>query len=1293
VYRGNLEWRIENLEFKSFTFQIRFTRFDILDSSSSFPTESASLPEGVPRRFEAWVSRSEKAMSKTRSVRRTALGAALLLSFLSGLLPAAAQIQVGPAICLDPIPINPPPPTLTPWNYERDSGEYVWGEHEFYEDPGDTVFSLARDLISLGTQQPAAYTDVLLFNVAQFDPPEGIATVGAGTRKLMEASIENKGLSLLVNYSDALIDPAQPVRYGKPTFFQSIDGPHQNVQTNPTVPWSGFSQPFVSATRGAWGCAFQKVLVVQPVDPHPLATPVSNVASLVVQPLNPVCDDLYVTAGIGYGLADLDPDPAQQVMAAQAQTDLLMRRDPTSGRWFDVAQDPCPTGTRIPASASAGNSSGVVFQDLTGDGWADLYVGKQGDDYGGAKNVLLVNDGTGCFRDETATRIPGELSRATNEVAAIDLDQDGDLDIAVANRCASAACGLESEDYVLINNGTGNFTVVPIAPGVRTDSRSVALGDLNKDGWPEIVFGNAGSDGFSQNLSLSSAEDHRMEIYVNNVVLSGGTLDTFTDFMNPILDPGAPTFPTEHIVTAPLTQQVLLVDLFGPATFPPTLGGNVPDGWLDLVIVSQRDLLKHEFYTGASSRVYVMSNKANWTTGFPTLQPYTAFGSTWVKTVAVADFDNNGFKDLFQGRGNRWSGVLPDLHANLGSGSGAAAGQPWNYGDPFITFKSYQTMPATEHGYGFDFADLDGDGVLDALQTSRGYDYLVFNLLGSGEAEHEEYASPTAGTGKTSNKRGRQIPQGMEDGVFADFDKDGDRDALLASQRTPGWPICADTTPDTIVLANAGGGTFGYDSLFTSSTCSTEDARIDFGTRTSFPEPGIADRAVAGDLDNDGDTDAIVHLFDIVPNGLPTPLIVPPLFPNSIDSYSFGWRFLKNVIGDPGAGIHWFKDVAPTQMRTPAGTYDPAWNRGLGMDVLADFDNNGALDLFTTVGFAKTAGEVTNVSQTRDLLFLNGVGTAKGILTESSATKLPTACTDQVQDGVSYISCGSFGIAQGDVDNDGDSDVAIAHYGQQGRTDYPWLLINSLPSGGGMVDQFKTAVNVNTLSPVIHTAPTDPSGNPTPGMDHAMFPAFVDLDGDGDLDLIYQVVNDLPRVLMNNGADSNGDGLITSADTPPPGTFTDATPTILTQYRRTTDSQDLAAVDIDQDGDLDLGNDPFSDRVTFWRNDRPADSGRPVVTEIWPRVGSIRRAKIRLEGIELTGVLKVQFRFAGGAICEQTATTAIGTDGKHLDVVIPQTCPLGLAQVRVLRAKPACGNPTVTVQRWSRQYFGYFVQG
>src|SRR5262245_6575453 len=236
----------------------------------------------------------------------------LLALFLLAATPAAVQAAAAP-ICVIPVLPPPGPPSLTPWFYEADSGEYVWGEHQFYEDPGDTVFSLARDLVALGAQQPAgSYPDVLLFNVAQFDPPEGIDS--PGPRRLMEASIEGKGLQLHVNYTDALIDPGFTDRYGKPTFFQSIDGEHENTQTNPTVPWSGFSVPFVSATRGAFGCAFAKVVAhgAQKLPAPPLGGG-AGLAGLVVVPgeLQTTCSELYVTAGLAYGLAELDPDPAQ----------------------------------------------------------------------------------------------------------------------------------------------------------------------------------------------------------------------------------------------------------------------------------------------------------------------------------------------------------------------------------------------------------------------------------------------------------------------------------------------------------------------------------------------------------------------------------------------------------------------------------------------------------------------------------------------------------------------------------------------------------------------------------------------------------------------------------------------------------------------------------------------------------------------------------------------------------------------------------------------------------------------
>ncbi|HEX7183358.1 MAG TPA: VCBS repeat-containing protein [Thermoanaerobaculia bacterium] len=729
-------------------------------------------------------------------MRRTHLVRLVALCCLLPAGAARAQIQPSP-VCVPVEPVNPAPAKLTPWFYENGDGSLVWGRHQFWEDPANTVFVLARDLITLDNQA-GSWPEALLFNAAQFDPAEGINN--GQPRKLMADSIYRKGLQLYVNYSNRTVDPSLGGgAYFSPTFFLSIDGHYQNPQTTPPVPWAGLSYENVSATRGAFGC-------IEPLDAD---------ADGVVS-----CDDLYVTAGIGYGLSDLDPDPGQQQLAQEAQRDRLMKRDLNDPmkRWVDVSQDmACPGGApRIPAAAAAGNSSGVVFADLTGDGSADLYIGRQGDNYLGAPNVLLVNDGTGCFTDQTAARIPGEPAAATNEIAGADLDQDGDLDLTVANRCRrGAGCGAESEDYVLINNGQGFFTRVVLNPGQATDTRSVAVGDLNHDNWPEIVMGNAGSDGFSNVLSIPPAEDHPMQIFVNNIVL-GGTLNTFLDVMALVLGGNEPAF------TRPLTQQVLLVDLFSPTAY-------APDGWLDLVIVNHRDILKDQSAFTKSSNAYFLVNTANWAGGGPFFAWFAGFEHDWVKAVALARFTGSNWLDALAVGGNRFSGVRAELFKNRGTAAPLGQG-PWDFSGGFIDTKSYESFPGNERGYGFDFADFDADGALDALQTSRGYDYLVQGILSpAGSAIHRDLAPGGFGNGLTSNWRGRLRPKGMEDGVFEDFDADGDLDALLASQRQPSalWPIAShgNATPDTLVLVNNGFGSFGFDTVGSpfrrSTTCAS----------------------------------------------------------------------------------------------------------------------------------------------------------------------------------------------------------------------------------------------------------------------------------------------------------------------------------------------------------------------------------------------------------------------------------------------------------------------------------------
>jgi len=130
----------------------------------------------------------------------------------------------------------------------------------------------------------------------------------------------------------------------------------------------------------------------------------------------------------------------------------------------------------------------VAIGDLNGDGKPDLTVANAGYGYGyypGTVSVLLGN-GDGTFGAKTDYGAGGE----PRSVAIGDLNGDGKPDLAVANNSSGTETPFSTAS-VLLGNGNGTF-------GAKTDyevglgSTSVAIGDLNGDGKPDLAVSNAG---------------------------------------------------------------------------------------------------------------------------------------------------------------------------------------------------------------------------------------------------------------------------------------------------------------------------------------------------------------------------------------------------------------------------------------------------------------------------------------------------------------------------------------------------------------------------------------------------------------------------------------------------------------------------------------------------------------------------------------------------------------------------------------------------------------------------------
>ena len=150
-------------------------------------------------------------------------------------------------------------------------------------------------------------------------------------------------------------------------------------------------------------------------------------------------------------------------------------------------------------------STGVSLADVNGDGWLDIYVCNsgmvQGDD---SQNELFINNGDLTFTEEAKKYGIADHGFSTH-AAFFDYDKDGDLDLYLLNNASRAISSFDPEsnerqkrDPVggdkLYRNDHGHFTDVSAQAGIYGSiigfGLGVTVGDINRDGWPDIYISN-----------------------------------------------------------------------------------------------------------------------------------------------------------------------------------------------------------------------------------------------------------------------------------------------------------------------------------------------------------------------------------------------------------------------------------------------------------------------------------------------------------------------------------------------------------------------------------------------------------------------------------------------------------------------------------------------------------------------------------------------------------------------------------------------------------------------------------
>ena len=198
--------------------------------------------------------------------------------------------------------------------------------------------------------------------------------------------------------------------------------------------------------------------------------------------------------------------------------------------------------------------------------------------------------------------------------------------------------------------------------------------------------------------------------------------------------------------------------------------------------------------------------------------------------VAVADFDNDGFMDLFVANDS----VRQSLYHNKGDGTfedvavGAGAG--------------YDEDGKTYAGMGVDAADFDNDGFMDVVCTTLSYQ--TYPLYHNNGDLSFSYVTKQSGLGQIS-----LLYSGWGT-HFIDVDNDGLRDIFVAQSHV--LDTIESSTgyikyKQTLLLARNLGKTF---------------TNVSASAGPSFNVPIAARGAGFGDLNNDGQVDIVVGLVD-----------------------------------------------------------------------------------------------------------------------------------------------------------------------------------------------------------------------------------------------------------------------------------------------------------------------------------------------------------------------------------------------------------------------------------------------